>query len=267
MIGNSVRSGIDSGRTVFGTFVMEFATPGIAPMADAAGAEFIFWDLQHTGWSLSDVSVGLASARSLDIVPGVRVPSPEASKIGAALDLGAQLIMVPAVDDAETARQIVDAARYPVAGPRSGHRAVTFNFASDGYRPPADVAGALREANDNVVIFAQIETAAGLENVEEIAEVDGIDVLWVGDNDLAASIGTPGDFASEPYLSALDRVAAAAKKANKYAGFTTTDPTVAAEMLARGYRILAFGNDIKVFKGAISAGVSEFERLAANDRA
>lgn len=266
MTRNPVRDAIDSGRAVFGTFIMEFATPGVAPMADSSGAEFIFWDLQHTGWSLRDVSVGLASTRGLDIVPGVRVPSAEPSKIGAALDLGAQLIMVPAVEDAATARQIVDAARYPVSGERSGHRAVTFNFASDGYRPPADVAAALREANDEVVIFVQIETATGLENVDEIAAVDGIDVLWVGDNDLAASIGTPGDFTSEPYVNALDRVAAAAKEANKYAGFTTTSAEVASAMLDRGYQILAYGNDIKVFQGAVRAGIDDFVRLAANER-
>ncbi|WP_205787320.1 HpcH/HpaI aldolase family protein [Specibacter cremeus] len=225
-------------------------------MAAAGGARFIFWDLQHTGWPLEKIAAGMANTRGLDIVPGVRVPAPEPWLIGAALDLGAKLIMVPAVDDAETARAIVDAARYPLAG----HRAVTFNFVADRYTPPQDAAAALQAANDEVVVFVQIETAEGLANVDDIATVDGIDVLWVGDNDLAASLGVPGDFDNPIYLDALERVAQAAAKAGKYAGFTTASDVVAAEMLDRGYHILAFGNDIKIFQAAVASGITGFTR-------
>lgn len=258
---NEVRQRLRASEPTFGTFLMEFATPGVAHLASASGADFVFWDLQHTGWSVDRLSAGLASARTLPIAPGVRVPGPDPQVIGQALDLGARLIMVPAVADAQTARDIVAATRYPVP-PWSGSRAVTFAFAWDGYDPPTDAEAALRAVNDDVVVFVQIETAEGLRNVDEIAAVEGVDVLWVGDNDLAASLGVPGQFDAPVYQAAIDEVAAAAARAGKVAGFTTADLSAGRELLDRGYSALAFGNDIKVFRDALRTGVEGLRAAA-----
>lgn len=252
---NIVRRLLDEGARPVGTFLMEFVSPGIAQLAAAAGSDFIFWDLQHTGWGPRDIAAGIASTQSLDIVPGVRVPGPQPELIGQALDLGAKMIMVPAVATAEQARAIVDATRYPI-GDRPGHRAVTFSFAWDGYQPAHDAAAALQHANDDVVVFVQIETAEGVGNVDEIAAVPGIDVLWVGDNDLAASLGVPGDFTAQKYQTALDAVVEAARSHGKAAGFTTASVEAGQALLRRGYRVLAFGNDIKVFRDALRDGVA-----------
>jgi 2-keto-3-deoxy-L-rhamnonate aldolase RhmA len=166
--------------------------------------------------------------------------------------------MVPAVESASHARAIVAATRYPPLG----DRAVTFNVASDAYQPPASPRIELESRNREVAVFAQIETREGLDNVEEIAATDGIDVLWVGDNDLAASLGVAGEFTHPEYLGALDRVAAAAAAAGQTAGFTTASPAAAAGMLTRGYRALCCGNDIKVFQNALSAGIADFRESA-----
>ncbi|MDV3129691.1 aldolase/citrate lyase family protein [Mycobacterium sp. 21AC1] len=259
---NPVRTGLKDGTAVFGTFLMEFATPGVARLADSAGSQFVFWDLQHTGWSTAEVAPGIAAVHGRAIAAGVRVPQAVPWLIGQALDAGASLIMVPAVESPETAAEIVRATRYPTATTPDGIRPVTFNFGWDDFRPPTDAAAELEAANDDVVVFVQIETARGLDRVEQIAAVDGIDVLWVGDNDLAASLGVAGDFAHPVYLAALDRVAAAAATAGKAAGFTTADPAVAEDMLNRGYRVLAFGNDVKVFQAALRGGIDAFRALA-----
>ena len=245
---------------MLGTFMMEFRTPGVGALAASAGAEFVFFDLQHTGWSVGDLAPSLWGCAAAGIPAGVRVPADVPWMIGAALDCGADLIMVPAVESAEHARSIVTATRYPP----DGERAVTFNFASDAYRPPADPVHELRRRNASVAIFAQIETVSGLDNVEQIAAVDGIDVLWVGDNDLAASLGVAGDFEHPTYVAALQRVARAASDAGKTAGFTTGSAEAAARMLALGYRALCCGNDIKVFQNALAAGLRAFREHADN---
>lgn len=259
---NQVRTGLRDGTPVFGTFLMEFATPGVARMADSAGAQFVFWDLQHTGWTTAEIAPGIAAVHGRDVVAGVRVPQAVPWLIGQALDAGAHLIMVPAVESTATATDIVRATRYPTATCPDGTRPVTFNFSWDDFRPPGDAADELDAANQEVVVFVQIETARGLDQVEEIAAVNGIDVLWVGDNDLAASLGVPGEFQHPTYLAALDRVAAAAAAAGKTAGFTTADPVVAEDMLNRGYRVLAFGNDVKVFQTALRGGIDALQSLA-----
>lgn len=247
-----------------GTFVMEFATPGVARLADSAGAQFIFWDLQHTGWSTAQLAPGLAAVHGREIVAGLRVPQAVPWLIGQALDAGARLIMVPAVESAQGAKGIVQASRYPTAKNPDGTRPVTFNFGWDDFRPPVDAGAELEAINDDVVIFVQIETAQGLEHVEEIAAVDGIDVLWVGDNDLAASLGVPGDFEHPRYQAALDRVVAAATASGKAAGFTTASPAVAEDLTRRGYRVLAFGNDVKVFQSALRQGLDAMHSTQTN---
>lgn len=260
---NRVRASLDASAPSVGTFLMEFNTLGIGPIAAHAGADFVFWDLQHTGWTHSEIAAGLASLRDQETVAGVRVDTPSADGVSKALDLGAQMVMVPAVPNAAVAREVVSATRYPV-DPNPGSRAVTFSVAWDGYAPPAHAAEALRNRNENVVVFAQIETAEGLRNVREIAAVDGIDVLWVGDGDLAASLGVPGDFSAPAYTDALRTVADAARRSGKAAGFTTTSTDVMSELRDIGYSVFAFGNDIKLFSAALTQGVGEFKtRLAA----
>jgi 2-keto-3-deoxy-L-rhamnonate aldolase RhmA len=255
---DGIRARLQQGHAVFGTFVMEFATPGVGALAAAAGAEFVFFDQQHTGWSLGDLAPSLWGCRAAGVAAGVRVPAVVPWMIGAALDSGASLIMVPAVDDAEQARAVVTATRYPP----SGERAVTFSFASDAYRPPADAGAEMARRNAETVVVLQIETAAGLDNADQIAAADGVDVLWVGDNDLATALGVPGRFGDPRYLRALDRVAEAADAAGKTAGFTTADPAAAEQMLRRGYRMLCCGNDIKLFHQGLAAGLAAFRRAA-----
>jgi len=255
---NAVLSALERGQTVLGTFIMEFRTPGIGALSASAGADFVFFDMQHTGWSVGDLAPSLWGCAAAGVPAGIRVPAAVPWMIGAALDCGAELIMVPAVESASHARAIVAATRYPPLG----ERAVTFNVASDAYQPPADARVELESRNTEVAVFAQIETRAGLENVEEIAATDGIDVLWVGDNDLAASLGVAGEFGHPDYLAALDRVASAARAAGKTAGFTTASTAAAEQMLTRGYRALCCGNDIKVFQNALTAGITGFRESA-----
>ena len=119
------------------------------------------------------------------------------------LDLGALGLMIPMVESAAQARQIVDYARYaPV-----GSRGVAVYYADD--IEPEGLPATLAKANREVVLMPQIETVAGVEHVEEIAAVDGVDVLWIGHYDLTTSLGTPGAFWNEAHTAAVERVFAA----------------------------------------------------------
>jgi 2-keto-3-deoxy-L-rhamnonate aldolase RhmA len=256
----SLRDALGHPEPVIGTFVMEFGSHGIAAIAAVAGSRFIFFDMQHTGWSLERVGELLSSCRGLPIAAGIRVPASVPWMIGAALDLGATMIMVPAVRSAAEAERIVTATRYPPAG----ERAITRNFAHDGYSPDGPAAAALRAADHRVVIFAQIETADGLAAAREIAAVPGIDVLWVGDNDLAAALGVPGDFGSPEFQLALDQVAEAAARSGKSAGFTTDRADVAVSLIRRGYHVIALGNDIKLYANELRRQREAFEEGLLN---
>ena len=154
--------------------------------------------MEHTGWSIETVRGLIATTRAADAIPMVRVPATEYHLISRPLDVGAMGIMVPMVESAEQAQKIVTSAKYP---PR-GRRGAAFGVAHDDYTG-GDIIAKMQSANDEILLIAQIETEHGLENVDAIAAVEGIDVLWIGHFDLTNFMGIPGQFTSDAYLDAV----------------------------------------------------------------
>ena len=182
---NSVKQKLRDGEAAVGTMVFEFNTSGIGRIIAETGAEFVLFDMEHTGWSIETIRELMATARAADVVPLVRVPATEYHFLARVLDIGAMGIMVPMVETEEQAQRIADSCRYPPVG----RRGAAFGVAHDDYTG-GDVLAKMQQANDNVLLIAQIETARGLENVEQIAAVDGIDILWIGQFDLSSLVMT-----------------------------------------------------------------------------
>jgi len=193
---NPLKRNLEVGGTALGTMVFEFATPGVARIAASAGAEFVVFDQEHSGWGIETIRMLMATARAAELVPLVRVPSTQHHFISRPLDVGASGVMVPMVETAEQASAVVTAAKYPP----EGERGAAFGIGHDDYEAAEDVVSGMQHANDETLLIAQIETTDGIANVEEIAAVDGVDVLWIGHNDLTNSIGIPGQFDHPDYL-------------------------------------------------------------------
>lgn len=244
-----MRRRLAAGEVVLGTMVTEFATPAIARLTAAAGAEFTLFDLEHTGYGIDRMRSVLAAARAADTVPFLRVADAAYDLIARGLDLGALGVMVPAVESADEARLVASAARFPPLGKRG------FGLLMRDEWEPAGVPATIAKANAETMVLVQIETADGLEAVEEIAAVDGIDVLWIGHFDLTASLGIPGDFASARYRAAVDRVLAAGAAAGKPVGMVCGSADEGAALVGRGFRMLAYSIDIVVYEDAVRAGL------------
>ncbi len=247
---NPVKRALAGGGTALGTMVFEFATTGIGRIAAVAGAEFIIFDMEHTGWSIETVRMLLATTRAADIVPMVRVPATQYHLLSRPLDVGALGLMVPMVESAAQAREIVRSAKYP---PRGG-RGAAFGFAHDDYLP-GDATEKMRAANDEGLLIAQIETARGIEEVDGIAAVEGIDVLWIGHNDLTNSMGIPGQFTHPEYLAAIDRFLDACRRHGKAPGIMATSLDGARELLDQGFRCVSYGGDTVLYGQALRGGL------------
>jgi len=196
----------------------------------------------------------------VDIAPLVRVPSTEANIIGQVLDIGAHGIMVPMVETAAQARDIVRRAYYPPVGARG----TAFGIAHDDYSSasPAEI---IKQANDRTLVIAMIETVTGLEHVEEIAAIDGIDVLWLGHFDLTSSMGIAGQLDHPDYQAAVARISMAAKTHNKLAGYMALNTDFAASYWHSGFRMLAYGLDHLLLKTALQDGLKFIDNLAARN--
>jgi 2-dehydro-3-deoxyglucarate aldolase/4-hydroxy-2-oxoheptanedioate aldolase len=247
MRANPLKSKLVSGGSSFGLFAFEFYSPGLPQIAQEAGAEFILYDMEHSGYGIDTIKQQLAYCRGLDITPFVRVPTHQYHFIARALDAGALGIMVPMVETAQQARDIVAWTRYPPAG----RRGAVLGAAHDDYGG-GSVPDKFALANERCFVMLQIETEVGVANVEEIAAVPGVDCLCIGFLDLSNFLGVPGQTQHPKYLEAVERIAAAGKKHKRVLAIAAPDAAFAKEYVARGFRMIAFGTDVHLLQSALS---------------
>ena len=248
---NPVKRKLLTGEVSLGTFVFEFQTHGIARIAGVAGAEFVVYDLEHTGSTIESVRMLTATTQADGPVPIVRVPVVEYNWIARTLDAGAMGLMFPMVETGEQAQRIVASAKYPPIG----RRGAAFGIAHDGYNG-GDIHASMQSANDETLLIAQIETRTGLDNIEAIAAVEGIDCLWIGHFDLTNSLGIPGQFDHPDFHAAIDKVLQVCNDAGKIPGFMASDVADANQLIERGFRAIAYGGDIWLYQQALADGLA-----------
>jgi 2-keto-3-deoxy-L-rhamnonate aldolase RhmA len=238
--------------------VFEFFSPGMPQITRAAGAEFVLFDIEHSGAGIETIKAQLAACRGIGIVPGVRVPTGQYHFVARCLDAGAMSIMVPMVETVAQARDIVSYTRYPSGG---GVRGAAFGVAHDDYESGA-VSNKIAAAHARAQVIALIETPRGLEAADEIAAVDGVDVLWLGHFDLTSFMGIPGQFQQPRYQEAVRVIVDAAERHGKAAGFMASDETSARDHIGHGFRMMAYGLDSLLYQRALSQGFRAMREAA-----
>jgi 2-keto-3-deoxy-L-rhamnonate aldolase RhmA len=250
MRANPVKEALRAGGRAFGAMVFEFFSPGLPQLCKNAGAEFVLYDMEHTGLGFETLKTQCALCRGLGLVPMARVPRGEYHFIARALDVGALGVMVPMVGSRNEALRIVACTRYPP----QGRRGAAFGFAHDDYQS-GEVAVKMAALHERTLVIAQIETDEGLDQVEAIAAVPGIDALWIGHFDLTNFLGIPGEFGHPKYLAAIDRVLAACAASGKAPAFLATDEAGARDYAAKGFRLMAYGIDQLLYQDALRRGL------------
>jgi 2-dehydro-3-deoxyglucarate aldolase/4-hydroxy-2-oxoheptanedioate aldolase len=253
---NTIKTLLAAGKVPVGTFVFEFNTSGIARIIAEAGADFVVFDMEHTGWSVETIRTLIATTRSTNVIPLVRVPATYYDFIARVLDMGTLGVMVPMVESAEQARAIVAAAKYPPVG----RRGAAFGVSHDDFTG-GDIVEKIASANREGLLLAQIETVAGLAHVDAIAATPGIDVLWIGQFDLSISMGIPGQFTNPELIAAMDQVVAACKKHGKVAGIMAPDLATGRDLLQQGFRMISYSGDLWVFQSALRQALADLRNL------
>ena len=254
---NPVKQKLLAGQPAFGAFGWEFLVPSLPQIVKAAGAEFLLMDMEHNGVTYETVKAQCELCRGIGVVPMARVPANQYHYISRALDVGCMGVMAPMVGSAEEARFIVSCTRYPP----EGRRGAAFGFAHDDYEG-GSVVDKIRIAHERTLVMCLIETEAGIRNVDEIAAVPGVDVLWLGHFDLTNFLGIPAQFDHPKYADAVERLVAAARKHNKVLGLLAADETWSRSYWAKGFRIFAVGVDSHLLQGAIRRGMGPLYELS-----
>jgi len=256
---NPVKTKLAAGGSSFGTMAFEFFTPGFPQIARAAGAEFVLFDMEHSAADVDSIKAQIQLCRGIGLVPMVRVPAAQYHFIARMLDSGAMGIMVPMVESVAQAQHIVSCTRYPPLG----RRGAAFGVAGHDDYAGGDVKAKIAAANARTMVICLIETATGVENVDAIAALPGVDVCWLGHFDLTNFLGIPAQFDHPRYLAAVDAILAACGRHRKIPGFMAADRGWAEAYQAKGFRMIAYGTDVNVLQNALADGIKGLRAGAA----
>lgn len=252
---NPLKQRMLSGTVCFGTIVFELSSTGLPQILEAGGAEFAIFDLETAGLSLETVRNQIALTRGTSLAPFVRVPNLDARFVARVMDCGALGVMLPMVETGEQAAALVRATRFP---PR-GDRGTTSGLAHDDYRG-GDAAAKMAEEDGRVLTIAQIESVLGVENIDAIAATPDLDVLWLGHNDLAVSMGIAGRFDHPRFQEALDRIVEACRRHGKIAGAGARDAEAAAPFIARGFSAITIASDVQLVMAGLAREIGAARR-------
>ena len=247
-----------SDRALIGMWACS-GSPLVTEVAAGSGLDWLLIDMEHSANTLESVLVQLQVAAAYPIAPLVRAPYNDAVAIKQILDLGAQNVLVPMVSSAEEARAAVRAVRYPPEGVRGVGSALARSARwnrVDGY---------LADSVLHTSLTVQIETAAGVAAAAEIAAVDGVDAVFVGPSDLAASMGHLGAQTHPEVVAAVERTFAAVRAAGKPVGVNAFDPVAADAYIAQGADFVAVGADVALLARSSEALAARF--IPASDDA
>lgn len=253
MFANPVKQKLAAGKTAWG------AAPVVADelamkLTVDVGVDFVWVDLEHNPYGTESVASLPVIARRRNVAPLLRVPCLDQGHIKKVLDVGASIVMIPQVDNAAQAADCVRHAKYPPVGTRGISPMWTFQMNIDwnDYLPVA---------NDETMVVAQVESIEALAKVEEIAAVDGIDVVFAGPMDLSAClghIGNPGHPDVQKFLADFpDRV----RKCGKVAGISVAGVEASTRAWQQGYRFINFGNLLWHGKNGLDAMFAQLKAL------
>jgi 4-hydroxy-2-oxoheptanedioate aldolase len=261
LTGAEFKKQLRAGTTKLGLFVNSHS-PTVAEQLAHSGYDWLLVDSQHGPMGYEKLSAMLAGIASGGAKSIVRVGGyGDRPGIQQSLDLGADGVLVPYINNADEARQAVSCARYPTTGTRS----VYFPQRSMNKEGLLGYAGG---ANSNVIVALQVETADCIKNIDEIAAVPGVDLLFLGQNDLCMSMGLyekyefPHMYTSPEIGAATEKLIAAARKNNVILGLFLFGTTRVGEFLDKGFPFISIGNDLHHILTQAGAYVKDVEEVS-----
>jgi len=236
---NVAREKLEQGHLSLGVGIRMTRSVEVAKAMTVAGFDWLFLDMEHGVMSLEACAQISVAALDAGIAPIARVPNGQYAIATRALDNGAMGIVMPHVDTAAEAREVVEKLKYPSIGHRSvGGWGPHYQL---GKLSTGDAVKALNAANLTVVM---LETPTAIANADEIAAVPGVDVLLIGSNDLCAEMGIPGDFGSDRLADAYGKMIAACKKHGKFPGMAGIyNEAIMPRYIEMGARFILSGQD------------------------
>ena len=257
----ALRSIMGTERPKFGSFVIEFDSPGMGQILKAAGCEYALLDLEHSGFGYDQLKRMLRFYQAAALPVIVSTVGGDYDMVARALDMGADGIQPAKLGSAAEARAILDHVRYAPQGARG----VAVGIAHDRYVQGAP-APKLRAANRDVVFFPKVETPEGIDDIEGIAALKGVDGIWIGHFDLSVAMGIPARFDHPRFQDAMQRVAAACKRHGKSLGRIYDDTESGVALYEMGFDFLCCSGDSWLVQRGLADGIARLRKSCRGPR-
>ena len=240
---NRIKEGLKKGENFIGTF-LKITDPAVAEVLALAGYDFIIIDNEHTVMDQETLANIIRAADATNMLPTVRVRDMSDALIRQVLDTGAMGIQVPVINTAEEARAVVSSVKYAPEGSRGF--AASQRSAAYGFMNPREYA---ELSNANTLTTVYCETLEAMENVEAIAAVEGVDVVFIGPFDLSQALGVIGETNHPKVLAAIDDIIKKVRAAGKAVGTIASDAEQAIALMNKGVQFICLSSDLSMIAG------------------
>jgi 2-keto-3-deoxy-L-rhamnonate aldolase RhmA len=252
---NPLKKALQENRVVYGAAVTTDCLIAAGALA-SVGFDFLFFDLEHGVLDLEVLHHMVAMLRGSNTVPIARVASDDAWQLKRALDTGIRGVIIPFVNDGESAREVVRSCKYPPEGVRG------LGCMLAASRWGVTSAEYVAAANREILVVVQVETAQAVESVDDIAATPGVDMIFVGPSDLSADLGVPLDTQHPLVGRSIEQVAAAARKSGVVLGTVAKSVDDIRTRISQGFNLLVVSGDISGLTKSASAALETARRTA-----
>ena len=249
---NDLKRRLRAGEWLLGTMITTFASPDLVKILKNCGFDFCMADCEHGSFTTREVSDMIGAGRGFGMPVLVRIPEIRREHVLHYMEMGAAGLLLPNTESADQARQLVDYAKYAPMG----HRGVSLSRPHTDFRK-VNGPEYMAEANEEGILMCQIESQAGVDHVEEILAVPGIDAALIGPNDMSQDFGILGQYAHPRMTEAMERVMKAAEARGKWSGAHFGSAAPLKPWIEKGMRLNMWNSDA----GLLSLGAKAMTEL------
>jgi 2-dehydro-3-deoxyglucarate aldolase/4-hydroxy-2-oxoheptanedioate aldolase len=253
---NNIKERLARGEQVLGTMVTVFDNPEIGKILKVCGFDFFIVDCEHGHFDYQSVGNMAALAREAGMPMLMRIPEARREVVLKYMEMGATGLLLPNTETVEQAKALVEYSKYyPL-----GNRGVSLLRGHTGFEKVESATGYMKRSNDENILMVQIESPKGVENVDGLLAVEGIDAAFIGPNDLSQSMGIMGQTDHPRYIEAVDCVIATAKARGKYSGIHLMSAAALEPWMAKGMTLNLWANDVTLMMNAAKDGLAKLKK-------
>lgn len=236
---NHLKMKMADNKIVYGTMLSEVNTPNIMRVLKVCGFDHCIIDCEHGYFDYTGVANLIAVANLIQLTVIVRIPKVDRECILKYMEMGADGLLIPMTSSAQDVEKVIEFSKYMPLGKRG----LATQRAHTGYNP-GNLTEYIKKANEDTVIIAQIESAQGIENIAEILQVEGVDGVVVGPNDMSLEMGVLGHYQHPMMQAAIQSVVNAAKNTGRWSGIISSNKLLLRQCAEMGMQFMSWNSEI-----------------------